>query len=380
MQRTSGAGSFRNGSGTGSSGFMNTLRSNAINAILLLLIAYYGVSLLLEIGKSSKAKGGASRISTGEPTAKDLDTKVVTASDESSGKPPGCKKSVYDWEREDWRHQKVLDDRKAYYREVSIGTHNKMLGGVSSSLQSLILHGFQPSMSCADLQRYGGVQDGGKVLCEATRLLNTKEECIVYSFGVGFDCKFEVSLLEAFPDCTVHMFDPSVSMSKFVDSHCSVGGANFYPWGVKGEKLLPSGDVPPPSMRPTTAAGSEQQSAPTLPPLSRFKSGYYSLPRIMQHLGHTGRKIQMIKMDIEGGEFDSLMYLMAPQNKHIMFNTNLISLEVHEAPPGYQERLISELEARHMRLYYVERNPYYPSVLAEVAMVNSTALRLLDGS
>ena len=283
-----------------------------------------------------------------------------------------CRHSVYDWEREDSRHAKVLAARRQFYKELQIGKHRK--GGPASAegLQTLVLHGFQVSTSCADIQRFGGVADGGKVLCEARRLLDS-DDCLVYSFGVGYNCDFEMELLAEFPRCSIHMFDPSTAMKGFIAKHCSLPQIHFYPWGLRGDAVLPDGNIAP----PVPKMAGEREDVP-MAPLRTNQTGFYSLPRLQAELGHVGRKIHLLKMDIEGGEFDSLLYLMAPQNKAIMFNTNLLALELHQAPTGYQERLVSELEVNDMRLYYSERNAYFPATLAEIAFLNSTALREID--
>lgn len=360
-------------------GFIKYIRGNIGNLALCLLLAYSGLLLLVEVRNRMQKREGndvTSTISTLDDVRdKGGDHDADSTNDNSQTK---CRPSVYDWGREDRKHAKVLSDRKEFFKLLQIGGHRKE-GLVSiENPQTLILHAFQPSMSCADLQRYGGVADGGKVLCEAQRLLrsstNPEEECVVYSFGVGYDCKFEMDLLNDFPSCTIHMFDPSVAMERFIKSHCWQSQVHFYPWGLRGEAVLVNGDVAPPKPRKSKTKPVESPMAPLL----RNKTGFYTLPRIMSELGHTGIKLHLLKMDIEGGEFDSLLYLLAPQNKKLMFDVNLFLMELHNAPPGYQEKLMSELEANDMRLYYAERNAYYPKSLIELAMLNSTALRLLD--
>ena len=279
--------------------------------------------------------------------------------------PTMRRRPIYNWEREDRRHEGIVRNRELFFNGVRSGMYTKN----KVDPRSLFLHGMQATMSCADMQRYGGVADGGKVLCEAHRLLGASTDCLIYSFGVGNDCKFEMDLASQFPTCTFHLFDPSLGMGDFVSGSCISPQVQFHPWGVRGHPSKQHGLPPAPpkfSLLPDTSHPSQT------------KRGFHTLPRIMSSLGHSGRKLHLLKMDVEGDEFNALFDVISPLVEDRL-NINLLQVELHnKMPPGYYERLITDLEARDLRLYFTERNPYYPDRLMEVAMINATSLKTVD--
>ena len=122
---------------------------------------------------------------------------------------------------------------------------------------------WEPSMSCTALARLGCAGDGGKWVCDPHRYLG--ENCLVYSFGSNNEFSFEEAVHHFNPHCEIHTFDPFVS--KPINKPQYV---NFHPWGIAAHD---------------SAAGS-----------------IYSLPAIMQRLGHTN--VSILKIDCEGCELD----------------------------------------------------------------------------
>jgi len=128
---------------------------------------------------------------------------------------------------------------------------------------------YEPSFHCEFEERIGLMGDGGKWVCDPTRIQQAvksgKEKCLVYSVGSNGDFSFEESVLsEISKDCEVHTFDPMKA------------GTWKAPEGVKYHSV---------------ALG---ESSPAKP-----------LAQIVKELGHVGRKIDLFKIDCEGCEWDT---------------------------------------------------------------------------
>ena len=148
---------------------------------------------------------------------------------------------------------------------------------------------WEPEAVCVTEERSGGGNrfdaygDGPKFVCGVDYLRelyadNQKEQqqpCLVYSIGSNNLIDFEKSVKQDI-GCEIHTFDPTLK-SRFV------GGAyaSFHPWGL--------------GIDGTTQTASRSTT---------FTA--YSLDRIMKRLGHTDRRINILKIDCEGCEYDTM--------------------------------------------------------------------------
>jgi len=128
---------------------------------------------------------------------------------------------------------------------------------------------YEPSFHCEFEERIGAMGDGGKWMCDPTRIQQAtksgKGKCLVYSVGSNGDFSFEASVLSQISeDCEVHTFDPAKA------------GTWKAPEGVKYHSV---------------ALG---EFAPAKP-----------LAQIVKELGHVGRKIDLFKIDCEGCEWET---------------------------------------------------------------------------
>lgn len=123
------------------------------------------------------------------------------------------------------------------------------------------------------LRRYGGVGDGGKWLCSLAELA---PGCVIYSLGSRNEFDFEAAMLAATP-CAIHTFD------------CTVDGSTkpADPRIVFHRQCL--GDS-------ATIADLNARTGSTHDPAL-----FLSLERLAAANGHA--RIDVLKMDIEGGEY-----------------------------------------------------------------------------
>lgn len=150
-------------------------------------------------------------------------------------------------------------------------------------------------------------------------------DSVVYSLGVGDDVEFDLSLIEKY-GLQVHAFDPTPSSIEMLDGRDLPESFAFHPWAVTAEdgsltfypRLKKDGtksDV----MYTMIAEEETREDAIEVPA--------YSLSTISEKLGH--RQIDLMKMDIEGAEYEVLDGLLASPIKP----TQLL-VEFHHRFPG----------------------------------------------
>jgi len=126
---------------------------------------------------------------------------------------------------------------------------------------------------------------------------------VVYSFGVGTDISFELELMGRF-ETIVHAFDPTPRSIAWIQSQQLPARFIFHDFGIGSQ----DGNVvfhPPENSKFVSYSVFSRGSlaAPAVEaPVSR-------LATIMKRLGH--REIDVLKMDIEGAEYEVLSDVLA---------------------------------------------------------------------
>ena len=143
------------------------------------------------------------------------------------------------------------------------------------------------------LDRIGPIgPDAAKWLCNSRALAAQHGRCLVYAFGGHAETDWDIEMVQH-TGCEHHIFDPT--------SPCMEPGKSnepCRPWAeLLGPSLIAQHNVT--SYQPYGISNHNGQ-------LRWFQSKVqvYTLATIMQMLGHTGRRIDVLKLDIEGSEFD----------------------------------------------------------------------------
>lgn len=137
---------------------------------------------------------------------------------------------------------------------------------------------WEPNFSCAFERRPGAPGDGAKWVCDPHRIV--ERECLLYSFGSANNFAWEESMHALLPACEIHTFDHTVRNGSV---HTSGDYVRFHHWGVGGVDRW----------------------------LSRTRNvGVFTLGTIRRMLGHEGRAVEVLKIDVEGAEYDLLMPLI----------------------------------------------------------------------
>ena len=139
---------------------------------------------------------------------------------------------------------------------------------------------FQPTFTCPHSRRVGGLLDGGKWVCDlyrlrdlvaARRTANEQRPCLIYSIGSNGQFEFEEALVNVLgkDTCEIHVFD----FDNYDKPELQENNIHFHTWGLT----------------------SSAQSG-----LRLGKHELLSFQDTQDRLGHTGRAIDLFKIDCEG--------------------------------------------------------------------------------
>ncbi|CAL8092590.1 unnamed protein product [Orchesella dallaii] len=156
-----------------------------------------------------------------------------------------------------------------------------------------------PNFCPFKVSRVGRHGDGGKWLCNLERL-KMKSNCIVYSFGVSNDSSFEDELVKN-TDCIVYAYDPTVKQ---------IG----YPVDPSNPKI---------KFQPIGIGGKDQNISSVLG--MQLNYPLKTLKTLMRENGHEW--IDVLKIDVEGYEYESLSRVLGDFQQVLPFDQLLI--EVH---------------------------------------------------
>ncbi|KAL0062204.1 hypothetical protein AAF712_010965 [Marasmius tenuissimus] len=209
---------------------------------------------------------------------------------------------------------------------------------------------FPAAYNCPhDIQRLGALGDGGKWVCGITRL-ETKRDCVVYSFGINYESSFEAEILRNTQHCqiwgydfSVKSFGPEIPRNKRQRTH-------FYPYKLGGSDQEAVGGEPP-----MYTLGSLMRLNRTLGPgLQKCQ---------MTEILFTGHQhIDILKVDIESWEFDLLTTLIKSyRDAGLPLPFGQLQLEVHAWNKSFEEYLKwwEMLEEAGLRPFWTEPNLVY---------------------
>jgi FkbM family methyltransferase len=124
-------------------------------------------------------------------------------------------------------------------------------------------------------------------------------DSVVYSMGVGNNVAWDVALIERF-GLTVHAFDPTPACIGWVGEQALPPKFRFHPVGVAARDGVARFRAPRRGFNYTPAASDETSTVAA--PVRRLST-------LMRELGH--EYLDVLKLDIEGGEYDVLADLLA---------------------------------------------------------------------
>ena len=185
---------------------------------------------------------------------------------------------------------------------------------------------FEPEWICESEERVGSYNgrwtafgDGAKFVCGMDVLT---PPCLVYSIGSSQEYRFEQTMSEV-TGCEIHTFDPS-----FKDPAGRQGAHTKRFWGANFSTFH-----------------------------KRKLSLSYTVSDMMRELNHTGRRLDVLKIDCEQCEW-SCVPPIAEQVSAGTLSIGQLLVEVHDArlSNGSVHRFFGSLSRANFRLFHKERN------------------------
>ncbi|UJR20872.1 hypothetical protein I4U23_023981 [Adineta vaga] len=195
---------------------------------------------------------------------------------------------------------------------------------------------YEPTFSCRFEQRLGCNGDGGKWICDVYRLQN-KKSCLIYSLGSNGEFSFENETKRFLPNCDIHTFDKTV----FNCTNMCIFHQTLIGDGINGTK---------------------------------------SLRMLMSELKHTGRYLDILKVDVEGSEYEFFDNLFNTTN-NLSENIRQILVEIHLSgliknvnnETIYDYKRVHDLfqlfHEKNYVIFHKEVNLYNPNMAFEFSLI-----------
>ncbi len=193
---------------------------------------------------------------------------------------------------------------------------------------------------------YDVIGNEGASFAVAKGFLNNKS--IVYSFGVGTDVSFDVGLIEMY-NLELYAFDPTPRSIVWVEENRMLPGSfHFKPWGISNVDKLEKFYPPLVDTHVSFSIDDIQNSK------KQYVEGQvYKLDTIMKKLNH--HKIDLLKMDIEGKEYDVLDDLLEQE-----IDIGQIAVEFHhrfdKIGASKTGSIVRRLNEKGFRIFYISEN------------------------
>ena len=166
---------------------------------------------------------------------------------------------------------------------------------------------------------------------------------IVYSLGVGDSIDFDLDLIERF-GVTVHAFDPTPYAEEWIGKQDLPETLEFHPWAAAGEdgslRLFRRVNTRGKRSRVMWTADDNAGDATDF-----IDAPAYTITTMMEKLGH--ETVDLLKMDVEGAEFDILDGLEAGGRL-----PKQLLVEYHHRFPGIGKQRTAESIAKLRGLGY----------------------------
>ncbi|OHD63824.1 MAG: hypothetical protein A2176_11935 [Spirochaetes bacterium RBG_13_51_14] len=234
----------------------------------------------------------------------------------------------------DIKNKRILDQQSIFmdFKKCSDCMVHKIKGHHKNYL-------FDAVIDCDTMMRVGRNDDGGKWICNPQSL---PQPTIVYSFGVGNDISFDMDMAGLFGS-DVFMFDPAPSIIKRFTKNstaqkCGTGHISFFPIGLG----------------PTSLDKNRQWDLE----IEGVKCEVKSLLDIAKMLNHS--HVDILKIDIEGGEFSSLIDIIH-SNALKKLNIKQLQIEFHIINDEYFQQFIPIMNLLAQNGYLLFRKEFNPN-------------------
>lgn len=201
---------------------------------------------------------------------------------------------------------------------------------------------------CPGMVERIGQGDGSKVICNVAGLVAKNGKCVVHSYGANIQIQFDTELKNR-TNCEFHSFDINPKLLGTAGPRLQQAGVNFHLWGIGDHEF-------------TT-----QENGVDVP-IKTFQT-------IMKELGNI--RLDILKMDVEGAEYQSLMLLAeSPGCLELPATVQQILVELHvwqESSANHLKRLLAAVQENcGFQAFAKEPNPGYREQCWEVSFYRPT--------
>ena len=218
---------------------------------------------------------------------------------------------------------------------------------------------YLPTWSCESRERVPRRPgDGPKWMCGVDALRPVRD-CLVYSVGSNGDASFERALKARQPHCEIFTFDPTLPSRPNASGRCTAARLELCPtepgWKLQAMRAAAAEGV---TTLVETGLGSRDGRLEIFP-------GYIfpvmTLPSLMKSLGHENRTINVLKIDIEGGEYEALVHETLfggckHRNGAMPVEVEQLQLELHGIDARPVARLFAAVYACGLQVFNSEPN------------------------
>lgn len=221
---------------------------------------------------------------------------------------------------------------RAWLRRKAI-THSRIHVGVEDPFERIFApawyqQNWDPDFACFYEDEIGGNQDGHKWVCDPHRLRQYPNDCLVYSFGSNNEFSFETHLQRIAPNCEIHIFDPTdysrelqqqlqQQQQEYPNTETTrPPNITYHAWGLQPTEEAHNADEVFTEIGNTTAHQIQERN-------QRRVVQFKTLDDTLRELGHTGRRIDIFKIDCEGCEYETYRDFLRADLRQIL-------IEVHE--------------------------------------------------
>ena len=150
---------------------------------------------------------------------------------------------------------------------------------------------------------------------------------IVYSIGIGEDVSFDLNIIEKY-NCKIFAYDPTPKSVNWVNKNVSNNNFNFFPRGISQEKGSRLFYLPKDNKH---VSGSLEKIS-TVNEEMAVELEFDTLKNQMIKNNH--KKIDLLKMDIEGSEYDVIESIL---NEKIEIDQILVEFHPHLVQNGREK-------------------------------------------
>lgn len=187
------------------------------------------------------------------------------------------------------------------YITLDINYDKKMIEKIKNKLDNLKgkLKVLKIKSAGNELKQWYGSEYGGFYVQE--KILNNREEIIVYSCGVGTDITFDLEILKKYKQSKIFAFDPTPISKNWIAKKNLPDNFNFSPIGISDEQKTQKMFIPKDF---TVSYGVYDWDSDNK---DEIMAEMQTIEGIAEKHDHSF--IDILKMDIEGSEFDVLKAL-----------------------------------------------------------------------